>query len=154
MVLGGAMIYFYRNIAYHVFLWIWLIDGVGVWLLGREAYHIGASGLVYGLASFLIFSGVLRKNRNLLALALIVVFVYGGLIWGMFPYLPDTSWEAHLFGFLAGVYFSIHYLRMGPPDDPVPDWMTEEEAAEDEIADDKKITGDVEEKGDDKNRII
>jgi membrane associated rhomboid family serine protease len=76
------MIYFYRTISYKVFLWIWLIDGVGVWLLGREAYHIGASGLVYGMASFLFFSGILRKNRSLLALSLAVVFVYGSLIWG------------------------------------------------------------------------
>lgn len=110
LVLGGGLIYFYRSIAYKVLLWIWFIDGLGVWLLGRDAYHIGASGLVYGIAAFLIFSGLLRRNRNLLALSLAVVFVYGSLIWGMFPYIPDISWEAHLFGFLAGIYFSVHFL--------------------------------------------
>ncbi|MBA2407916.1 MAG: rhomboid family intramembrane serine protease [Chitinophagales bacterium] len=127
LVLGSGFIYFYRNIAYKIFLLIWLIDGLGVWLLGREAYHIGASGLVYGMASFLIFSGILRKNRRLLALAMVIIFVYGGLIWGMLPYIPDVSWEAHLFGFLAGIYFSIHYLLDGPPNDPVPEWMHEDE---------------------------
>lgn len=133
LLLGVGMIYFYHTVAYKVFLWIWLIDGAGVWLLGRDAYHIGASGLVYGMASFLIFSGILRKNRRLLALALAVVFVYGSLIWGMFPYVPDVSWEAHLFGFLAGIYFSIHYLHDGPPNDPVPEWMEEEEEDADDV---------------------
>lgn len=133
LVLGGGLIYFYRSISYKVFLWIWFIDGAGVWLLGRDAYHIGASGLVYGMASFLIFSGILRKNRRLLALSMAVVFVYGSLIWGMFPYIPDVSWEAHLFGFLAGVYFSVHYLGDGPSNDPVPDWMAEEDVESDII---------------------
>lgn len=127
LLLGGGLIYFYRNIAYSVFAWIWIIDGIGVWLLGRESYHIGASGLVYGMAAFLIFSGILRKNRQLLALSLVVVFVYGSLIWGMFPFIPDVSWEAHLFGFLAGVYFSVHFLKEGPLNDPIPEWMTQEE---------------------------
>ncbi len=130
LVLGGGLIYFYRSIAYKVLLWIWFIDGLGVWLLGRDAYHIGASGLVYGIAAFLIFSGLLRRNRNLLALSLAVVFVYGSLIWGMFPYIPDISWEAHLFGFLAGIYFSVHFLGDGPSNDYVPEWMYENEEDE------------------------
>lgn len=132
LVLGGGLIYFYRTIAYKVLFWIWLIDGLGVWLLGRDAYHIGASGLVYGIAAFLIFSGLLRRNRNLLALSLAVVFVYGSLIWGMFPYIPDISWEAHLFGFLAGIYFSVHFLNDGPANDYVPEWMFEKEESEPE----------------------
>lgn len=127
LVLGGGLIFFYRSIAYKVVCWIWLIDGFGVWLLGRSAFHIGASGLVYGIASFLIFSGLLRRNRNLLALSLAVVFIYGSLIWGMLPYIPDVSWEAHLFGFLSGIYFSIHYLKQGPLNDYVPEWMSEED---------------------------
>jgi hypothetical protein len=96
-----------------------------VWLIGRDAYHIGASGIVYGMASFLFLSGILRKNRQLLALSLAVVFVYGSLIWGMFPYVTDVSWEAHLVGFLAGVFFAIYYRKDGPEDDPVPEWMNE-----------------------------
>lgn len=130
LLLGGGLIYFYRHIAYSVFAWIWIIDGIGVWLLGRESYHIGASGLVYGMASFLIFSGILRKNRQLQALSLVVVFIYGSLIWGMFPFIPDVSWEAHLFGFLAGVYFSVHFLKEGPLNDPIPEWMTQEDEEE------------------------
>jgi membrane associated rhomboid family serine protease len=127
LVLGFMLIYFYRHIAYRVFLMVWLIDGIGVWLIGRDAYHIGASGIVYGMASFLFFSGLLRKNRHLLALSLTVVFIYGSMIWGMFPYVTDISWEAHLVGFLAGILFAVYYRQQGPPDDPVPEWMVEAE---------------------------
>lgn len=127
LVLGFMMIYFYRHIAYRVVLLIWLIDGVGVWLIGRDAYHIGASGIVYGMASFLFFSGILRKNRQLLALSLAVVFIYGSMIWGMFPYVIEISWEAHLIGFLSGIIFAIYYRKQGPPDDPIPAWMNESE---------------------------
>ncbi|MEP7129231.1 MAG: rhomboid family intramembrane serine protease [Chitinophagales bacterium] len=154
LVLGFGLIYFYRSIAYKVFLWIWFIDGLGVWILGRESYHIGASGLVYGMAAFLIFSGILRSNRRLLALSMAVVFVYGSLIWGMLPYIPDVSWEAHLFGFLAGVYFAVHYLRDGPANDPVPEWMTEAEEENDimQLHSGKEITAD--ESGDRKDESI
>ena len=127
LVLGFMMIYFYRHIAYRVVLLIWLIDGIGVWLIGRDAYHIGASGIVYGMASFLFFSGILRKNRELLALSLAVVFIYGSMIWGMLPYVVEISWEAHLIGFLSGIFFAVYYRKQGPPDDPLPAWMNESE---------------------------
>ncbi len=123
--LGAALIYFYRRLAYRVVLWVWLLDGFGVWLIGRPAYHIGASGLVYGMTAFLVFSGLLRSNRRLTALSLAVVFVYGGLIWGMLPYLEHLSWEGHLFGFLTGLALAVFYRRQGPSDDPLPDWMQE-----------------------------
>ncbi len=129
LVLGFMMIYFYHAVAYRVLIMIWIIDGIGVWIIGRESYHIGASGIVYGMASFLFFSGVLRKNRQLLALALAVVFIYGSMIWGMFPYVSDVSWEAHLVGFVAGVYFAYTYRHEGPHDDYVPEWMNESEGA-------------------------
>src|SRR6185503_12251495 len=130
LVLGFLMIYFYRNVAYRVVFLIWLMDGIGVWLIGRGAYHIGASGVVYGMASFLFFSGILRKSRELLALSLAVVFIYGSMIWGMFPYVMDISWEAHLVGFLSGILFAVYYRKQGPPDDMVPEWMNEPESDE------------------------
>ncbi|MBA3647163.1 MAG: rhomboid family intramembrane serine protease [Chitinophagales bacterium] len=125
LILGSVMIYFYRDIAYKVFLWIWLADGLGVWLFAREEYHIGASGLVYGMVGFVFFSGILRRNRKLLALSLVIIFLYGSIIWGILPFLIDISWEAHLFGLLAGIFFSVYYLHRGPSDDPVPEWMEE-----------------------------
>jgi len=132
LVLGSVSIYVYRVLTYRVVLWIWLLDGVGVWLLGRDSYHLGASGLIYGLASFLFFSGIMRHNRALWALSLFVIVGYGGLIWGMMPFLEDISWEAHLFGFLSGVGLSVYYRNAGPQDDPVPDWYNEEDSDEDD----------------------
>ena len=132
LVLFAVAIFFYRFIAYRVLLWVWLLDGIGVWLLGRDSYHLGASGLVYGLASFLMFSGVLRKNRSLMAISMFVVVGYGGLIWGMMPVLEHISWEAHLFGFLAGIGLSVLYRKQGPQNDPVPDWYHEEETDDDD----------------------
>jgi membrane associated rhomboid family serine protease len=130
ILLGGAMIYFYRDIAYSVFIWVWLLDGIGVWLFGRPVYHIGASGLIYGMAGFVFFSGVLRKNRNLLSLALAVIFMYGGMIWGIYPLENGISWEAHLFGLLSGIFCAIYFKSYGPGNDPVPEWMDKEDEDE------------------------
>ena len=130
LVLGAVAIYAYRVIAYNVLVWVWFLDGIGVWLLGRDSFHIGASGLVYGLASFLMFSGVLRKNRAMLAISFFVIVGYGGMIWGMMPLLEHISWEAHLFGFLSGIGLAVYYRKQGPKDDPIPDWYYEEETDE------------------------
>lgn len=130
LVLFAVAIFFYRFVAYRVLIWVWLLDGVGVWLLGRDSYHLGASGLVYGLAAFLLFSGFLRKNRSLMAISMFVVVGYGGLIWGMMPVLEEISWEAHLFGFLAGIGLSVYYRNAGPQNDPVPDWYNEPDTDE------------------------
>ncbi len=126
-VLSVLIMYFYRQFYFKVLLLIWVLDGIGVWLIGREVYHIGASGVVYGLAFFAFFSGVLKKNRNMLAMSMLVLFLYGSMIWGMYPLENGVSWEAHLVGFLTGTLMAVYYRKSGPQDDPVPDWMNEEE---------------------------
>lgn len=126
-VLSSLILYFYRQFYFRILLIIWILDGVGVWLIGREVYHIGASGVVYGLAFFTFFSGVLKKNRSLLAVALLVLFLYGSIIWGILPLENGVSWEAHLIGFMAGTFLAVHYRKSGPQDDPLPEWMNEEE---------------------------
>ena len=113
--LSVAIFYFYRPVAYRVFFLIWLISGIVVWLTARPAYHIGASGLVYGFAAFVFFSGVIRNNIHLLAISLLVVFLYGGLVWGIFPYDFRVSWESHLVGGLSGVAMAFYYRSYGPP---------------------------------------
>lgn len=116
-VLGASLFYFYRSIALQVFILIWLFGNIWLWGIGREAYHIGASGLVYGMAAFLFMSGLIRKEPRLMAISMLVAFLYGSLIWGIFPELfPDKniSWEGHLMGMLAGVIFAIYYRRKGP----------------------------------------
>src|SRR4030042_6279225 len=83
--LGTALFYFYNEIAIKVYLWSYFLTGLFVWLAGKDAWHIGASGLIYGLASFLFFSGIIRKYFRLVALSLLIVFLYGSMVWGIFP---------------------------------------------------------------------
>jgi membrane associated rhomboid family serine protease len=113
-LLLSATLYFYRNIAFKVVAWIWLFTGLGVWLFARENYHIGASGIVYGLAAFHAFSGILRRDMRLMAISLLVVFLYGGMIWGVFPIFHKMSWESHLMGSLSGVFVAVAYRNLGP----------------------------------------
>lgn len=107
--LSVGIFYFYPKLAFKIIVYSWLLSGFGLWLGGRYAWHIGASGLVYAFASFLFFSGILSKNRQLMAISLLVSFLYGGLIWGMFPNDPKISWEAHLFGFFAGIILAWYF---------------------------------------------
>lgn len=113
--LSVAIFYFYRPVAYRVFFLVWFISGIVVWLTARPAYHIGASGLVYGFAAFVFFSGVIRNNIHLLAISLLIVFLYGGLVWGIFPYDFRVSWESHLVGGLSGLAMAFYYRSYGPP---------------------------------------
>ncbi len=129
LILTFALLYFYRSLAYRIFLLIYILSGVCVWLGGRESWHIGASGIVYGLASFLFFSGVFRKDINLLTIGIIVVFLYGSMFWGIFPLKPDISWESHLWGAASGLLLSYYYRHQGPSR-PTASW--EHEPEEDE----------------------
>lgn len=125
-ILGSGLFYFYSDIAPRIILWIWLMSSLGIWLIGREAYHIGASGIVYGLAAFLFFSGIFRNIIRLVAMALLVIFLYGSMIWGIFPIQVDVSWEGHLFGAITGTVLSYYYLKEGPqPERPA--WLDEPE---------------------------
>ena len=114
LVLMFALLYFYRRLAYRIFSLIYILSGICVWLGGRDSWHIGASGIVYGLASFLFFSGVFRKDINLLTVSIIVVFLYGSMFWGIFPIKPEISWESHLWGSVSGFVLAIYYRHQGP----------------------------------------
>lgn len=104
-----ALIYFYRNISYRIFFLIYFLSGLSVWLGGRPAWHIGASGVVYGMAAFHFVSGIIRNDIRLLTISVIVVFLYGGMIWGIFPIKPGISWESHLWGGISGVLLAFYY---------------------------------------------
>ena len=131
IVLGAGLFYFYKDLAWRVIAGIYLLSGFWLWLGGRESYHIGASGLVYGLTAFLFLSGVLRRETRLMALSLLVVFLYGGMVWGLFPLFIGVSFEAHIFGTLAGFLFAFVYRKEGPQR-KVYLWEDEEESEEDE----------------------
>lgn len=110
-ILLAALVYFYRRISYRIFFQVYILSGICVWLGGREAWHIGASGVVYGLAAFHFVSGILRNDLRLLTISIIVVFLYGSMFWGIFPLKPDISWESHLWGAASGVALSFYYRR-------------------------------------------
>lgn len=131
-LLGVALFYFYRDIAYKIWLLIYFMGGILLWGFGREAYHIGASGLIYGLAAFLFLSGVIRRVRSLMAISLLVVFWYSGMVWGLLPFDVEISFEAHITGALAGVVLALFYRDQGP--EPEPTWrdLEEEDPGEEE----------------------
>ena len=112
-VLTAALFYFYRDIRWKVLLLGLLFTGIATWAIGRPSLHIGASGVVYLLASFLFFKGIFSKQYQLTALALAVVFLYGGMLWYVFPVNPEISWEGHLSGFFVGFVFA--FLFRGNP---------------------------------------
>jgi hypothetical protein len=118
-------------------LWVYLISGVWLWIGGRANFHIGASGLVYALFGFLFLSGFIRKHLKLMALSMLVIFLYGSLVWGIFPIDEKVSWEGHLFGLLAGMTVAFVYRKQGPQkpkyswdfvdEEEVPEWFPDAE---------------------------
>lgn len=130
-ILMAMLIYFYRRISYRIFFQLYLLSGVFVWLTAREAWHIGASGVVYAMAAFHLVSGIIRNDTRLLTLSVTVVFLYGGLVWGMFPIQPGISWEGHLWGAISGVILAFGYRKYIIRRDKF-DWEEEEEEAENE----------------------
>lgn len=135
LVLMWCLFFFYREIAYKTFIFLWLLSGVLTWVIGREAWHIGASGIIYSLSFFLFFSGIFRKHIPLIAISLIVAFLYGSNVWNMLPlsiYVdPAVSWEGHLSGAISGLIGAIVYRKYGPQK-PQKIWLDEEYDLENE----------------------
>ncbi len=115
-VLLGAIIYYYREIALKVFSLAWLFTGLGVWIVAsnNNSYHIGMSGVIYAMAGFLFTSGVIRKYKPLQAISLFVAFIYGGMVWGIFPMKEHVSWEGHLSGLVVGIALAFIFRNKGP----------------------------------------
>ena len=133
-VLGGTLFYFYREISVKTVLLIYFITGISVWMGAREAYHIGASGVVYGLASFLFFSGIFRRDIRLLAITMLVAFLYGSMVWGIIPdFFPEKniSWESHFWGLITGLVLAFYFRKTGPQRKKY-DWEDEEDEETDE----------------------
>jgi membrane associated rhomboid family serine protease len=114
LFLGSGIIYFYRNSSYKVISIIYLGTGILDWIFARKAYHIGASGIIYGLVTFLFFSGIIRRDTRAIALALLVTFLYGSLIWGVLPLDSGVSWESHLFGSVMGILCAFIFKGSDP----------------------------------------
>jgi membrane associated rhomboid family serine protease len=112
-VLSLSLFYFYRNVANRVMILGTLFTGLLTWIIARESYHIGASGVIYMLFSFVFFSGVFKNHFRLIAVSLITIFLYGSMVWFLFPTEDRISWEGHLSGFLVGVVLAFLYRKRG-----------------------------------------
>ncbi|MFB9056420.1 rhomboid family intramembrane serine protease [Mariniflexile ostreae] len=110
-VLSMALFYFYRSIAWKVLFFGILFSGFLTWSIGRPSYHIGASGVIYVLVSFTFFKGVFAKHYRLVALSLLVVFLYGSMIWYTMPIKEGVSWEGHLSGLITGLIFALFFRK-------------------------------------------
>jgi len=124
-VLLTALWYFYSDVAWKVVLFGVLLSGVITWLIGRTSYHIGASGLIYVLASFIFFKGIFSSYFRFVALSLIVVFIYGSMLWYIFPVKERMSWEGHLAGFITGLILA-KMVKARIPQTKKYDWEKED----------------------------
>ena len=115
-LLSVCLFYFYHDIALKIFGLSILLSGSMLWMTGRESWHIGASGLIYAIATFLFVSGLIRKHVPLIAISLVVTFIYGSMVWHLFPWQVNdpVSWEGHLSGGITGLVLSIIYRKFGP----------------------------------------
>ena len=108
LVLLPILRYFYKEQSFVVLFLGILFSGLGTWLLGRPSYHIGASGLIYTLVSFIFFKGIFTKYYRLVALSFTIVILYGGSVWYIFPNVKEgISWEGHLAGFIVGLALAL-----------------------------------------------
>jgi membrane associated rhomboid family serine protease len=112
-VLSACLFYFYRQVAIKVLVFGGIITGLLTWVIARESYHIGASGIVYLLFSFVLFSGIIKKNYRLVAVSFITIFLYGSMVWYVLPIKEGMSWEGHLSGLITGIVLALLYRKRG-----------------------------------------
>jgi membrane associated rhomboid family serine protease len=103
VTLGSFVAFYGTRIFLTVSLWIILLSGTALWLLGRSAYHVGASSVLFGYFGYLVARGWYERSVTALLVALLTLVLYGSIVWGVLPTRSYISWEGHLFGLLAGV---------------------------------------------------
>ena len=110
-ILSIALLYYYRKIAFQVFFLSWFLSGILTWMIAKNegSFHIGISSIIYSLVCFLFVSGVLGKQKQLQAVSLLIVFIYGSLVWGVFPMEEKVSWQGHLGGSITGIALAAYY---------------------------------------------
>lgn len=113
-ILGAMARYAYPRALLWALPLIWLASGLGTWLFGRPSLHLGASGVAHGLMFFLFVVGLLRRDRLAIVVALITFFLYGSMIWTVFPREDGVSWEAHLYGAIGGLIAAALLFRRDP----------------------------------------
>ena len=135
LVLGTAMLHLYPRAALRVLPVIYLGPGIAVWLFAQEGVHVGASGLVYGLVSYIFFAGLIRRDRRAIAASLLVAFMYGTLAWGVLPIKVGVSWETHLSAALIGVTMAVLLRHLDIPPRVTYAWEGEPDEGDDDGAD-------------------
>ena len=139
-LLSFGLFYFFEGKALLILLMTWISSGILTWVIGEGGVHIGASGMVYALAFFLVTISLIKMETKLLAYTLIIIFLYGSLVWGFFPILfpgKQISWEGHLAGAITGIILAVFYRNDGPRKKEY--FLDEkEEEMEDEMSDEDK----------------
>ena len=126
LVLGTGMLYLYPNSAVKVLPAVYLGPGIAVWLFAGGSVHVGSSGLVYGLVSYVFVAGLIRLDRRAIAASLLVAFLYGSMVWGVLPIQPGVSWQTHLAAALIGIALAIALRRLDIPPRKRYSWEDEE----------------------------
>ncbi len=133
--------FFYRRVALPSMLTIYLLTGAAVWAFGRPVFHIGASGVIYGLVAFVFWTGIFRRNLKSIALALLVAFYYGSMFLGILPGQEGISWESHLLGGIVGIFVAFIFKGSVEQDEKprVPSWELDGSAKEDQFFLDRDV---------------
>ena len=139
LVLGTTMLQLYPTAAFRVLPAVYLGPGFAVWLFARDGVHVGASGLVYGLFSYIFVAGLIRRDRRAIAASLLVAFMYGTLVWGILPIKNGVSWETHLAAALIGAAMAIALRRADIPPRIQYSWEGE---TDDDVGEPQKADGD------------
>jgi membrane associated rhomboid family serine protease len=129
---GAAMLFLYPRSSLRVLPAVYLGPGVLVWVFGRGSVHLGASGIVYGLVSYVFVAGLLRRDRRAIAASLLVTFMYGSLAWGVLPIAPGVSWETHLSAAVIGVSLALALRKLDIPPRKRYAWEEDKTAQDDD----------------------
>ena len=143
IVLGTTMLYLYPQSSPRVLAAVYLGPGIAVWVFGRSSVHLGASGLVYGLVGYILVAGLIRRDRRAIAASLMVCFMYGALVWGVFPIDSGVSWETHLAAAVIGIALAIALRRRDIPPRRRYTWEDEDDVMDTEVSEDYVIDADV-----------
>ncbi len=126
VVLGTATFHLYPRSAFRVLPAVYLGPGILVWLFARGGNHVGASGIIYGLVSFVFVAGLIRRDRRAMAGSMLVAFMYGAMAWGILPIKLGVSWETHLAAALIGALLAIALRHWDNPPPARYSWEREE----------------------------
>ncbi|MCJ8311493.1 MAG: rhomboid family intramembrane serine protease [Saccharospirillaceae bacterium] len=132
-VLGSLHALGYPLTKWKTLLLIFLVSGIGVWLFGRPSYHLGASSITSGLFYFLLIAALFRRDRVSITLMFVAIFMFGSILFGIFPLDPKISFEAHFFGAVGGSLSAILFRKKDPkPAKKIYEWEKEGYSIEDE----------------------